>query len=48
MRITPRESNSPMVEVDADHVLGEVDQGGALLDGVLNIGRGAVASEWSA
>jgi len=33
------------VEVDADHVLGEVDQGGALLDGLLNIGRGAVASE---
>ncbi len=33
------------VEVDADHVLGEVDQGGALLDGVLNIGRGAVAAE---
>jgi alkylation response protein AidB-like acyl-CoA dehydrogenase len=33
------------VEVDADHVLGEVDQGGALLDGVLNIGRSAVASE---
>jgi len=33
------------VAVDADHVLGEVDQGGALLDGVLNIGRGAVASE---
>ena len=33
------------VEVDADHVLGEVDQGGALLEGVLNIGRGAVASE---
>jgi alkylation response protein AidB-like acyl-CoA dehydrogenase len=33
------------VEVDADHVLGEVDQGGALLDGVLNVGRGAVASE---
>ena len=33
------------VEVDADSVLGEVDQGGALLDGVLNIGRGAVASE---
>ena len=26
-------------------VLGEVDQGGALLEGVLNIGRGAVASE---
>jgi hypothetical protein len=33
------------VEVDADHVLGEVDQGFGLLDGVLNIGRGAVASE---
>jgi alkylation response protein AidB-like acyl-CoA dehydrogenase len=33
------------VEVDADHVLGEVDRGGALLDVVLNIGRGAVASE---
>ena len=33
------------VEVDADHVLGEVDQGGVLLDGVLDIGRGAVASE---
>jgi alkylation response protein AidB-like acyl-CoA dehydrogenase len=33
------------VEVDADGVLGEVDQGGALLEGVLNIGRGAVASE---
>jgi alkylation response protein AidB-like acyl-CoA dehydrogenase len=33
------------VEVDADHVLGEVDQGAALLEGVLNIGRGAVASE---
>ena len=33
------------VEVTADHVLGEVDQGFALLDGVLNIGRGAVASE---
>lgn len=33
------------VEVNADHVLGEVDQGGALLEGVLNIGRGAVASE---
>ena len=26
-------------------MLGEVDQGAALLDGVLNIGRGAVASE---
>ena len=33
------------VEVDADSVLGEVDQGYALLEGVLNIGRGAVASE---
>jgi hypothetical protein len=33
------------VEVNADHVLGEVDQGHALLEGVLNIGRGAVASE---
>jgi alkylation response protein AidB-like acyl-CoA dehydrogenase len=32
-------------EVNADSVLGEVDQGFALLDGVLNIGRGAVASE---
>jgi alkylation response protein AidB-like acyl-CoA dehydrogenase len=33
------------VEVNADHVLGEVDQGGALLEGVLNIGRAVVASE---
>ena len=33
------------VEVNADHVLGEVDQGFALLEGVLNIGRAAVASE---
>ncbi|MDB5565175.1 MAG: acyl-CoA dehydrogenase, partial [Tardiphaga sp.] len=33
------------VEVNADGVLGEVDQGGVLLEGVLNIGRGAVASE---
>jgi alkylation response protein AidB-like acyl-CoA dehydrogenase len=33
------------VEVDADGVLGEVDQGDRLLQGVLNIGRGAVASE---
>jgi alkylation response protein AidB-like acyl-CoA dehydrogenase len=33
------------VEVNADGVLGEVDRGGALLEGVLNIGRGAVASE---
>jgi alkylation response protein AidB-like acyl-CoA dehydrogenase len=32
-------------QVNADSVLGEVDQGGALLEGVLNIGRGAVASE---
>jgi len=32
-------------EINADGVLGEVDQGGALLEGVLNIGRGAVASE---
>jgi alkylation response protein AidB-like acyl-CoA dehydrogenase len=33
------------VEVDSDHVLGEIDQGQVLLEGVLNIGRGAVASE---
>ncbi|WP_342725936.1 acyl-CoA dehydrogenase [Bradyrhizobium sp. B097] len=33
------------VEVNADSVLGEVDQGGGLLEGVLNISRGAVASE---
>ena len=33
------------VDVNADGVLGEVDQGGALLEGILNIGRGAVASE---
>jgi alkylation response protein AidB-like acyl-CoA dehydrogenase len=33
------------VEVTADGVLGDVDQGGALLDSVLNIGRGAVAAE---
>jgi alkylation response protein AidB-like acyl-CoA dehydrogenase len=33
------------VEVNADGVLGEVDQGDRLLQGVLNIGRGAVASE---
>jgi alkylation response protein AidB-like acyl-CoA dehydrogenase len=33
------------VEVNADGVLGEVDQGGALLEGILSIGRGAVASE---
>jgi alkylation response protein AidB-like acyl-CoA dehydrogenase len=33
------------VDVTADSVLGEVDQGGDLLEGVLNVGRGAVASE---
>src|SRR5437868_8355869 len=33
------------VEVNADSVLGEVDQGVQLLEGVLNIGRAAVASE---
>ncbi|MEN3348026.1 MAG: hypothetical protein V7632_1661 [Bradyrhizobium sp.] len=33
------------VAVNADSVLGEVDQGFALLEDVLNIGRGAVASE---
>jgi alkylation response protein AidB-like acyl-CoA dehydrogenase len=33
------------VEVTADNVLGEVDQGHQLLEGVLNVGRGAVASE---
>src|SRR5436189_2115234 len=33
------------VEVNADGVLGEVDNGAGLLEGVLNIGRGAVASE---
>jgi alkylation response protein AidB-like acyl-CoA dehydrogenase len=33
------------VDVNADGVLGEVDQGYRLLEGVLNIGRGAVASE---
>ncbi|MGD9837892.1 MAG: acyl-CoA dehydrogenase family protein [Afipia sp.] len=32
-------------EVTADSVLGEVDQGGALLEGILNLGRAAVASE---
>src|SRR6201987_45189 len=37
--------NFDNVEVTADHVLGEVDGGFALLDGVLNIGPGAVASE---
>jgi alkylation response protein AidB-like acyl-CoA dehydrogenase len=33
------------VEVDADHVLGEIEGGYALLAGVLDLGRGAVASE---
>jgi alkylation response protein AidB-like acyl-CoA dehydrogenase len=33
------------VEVDADSVLGEVGQGYALCEGVLNIGRAAVAAE---
>jgi alkylation response protein AidB-like acyl-CoA dehydrogenase len=33
------------VEVTADGVLGEVDQGYPLLEGILNVGRGAVASE---
>jgi alkylation response protein AidB-like acyl-CoA dehydrogenase len=33
------------VAVDADHVLGEVDGGFALLAGVLDLGRGAIASE---
>jgi alkylation response protein AidB-like acyl-CoA dehydrogenase len=33
------------VEVNADSVLGEVDDGAGLLDNLLNIGRGAVASE---
>jgi|SRR5271165_4412648 len=37
--------NFDNVEVTADHVLGEIDGGFALLDGLLNIGRGAVASE---
>ena len=32
-------------EVTADSVLGEVDHGSAVLDGVLNIGRAVVASE---
>jgi alkylation response protein AidB-like acyl-CoA dehydrogenase len=33
------------VEVDADSVLGEVDQAASLLEGVLDIGRAAVAAE---
>ena len=45
MRTTRRASTFDNVEVNADSVLGEVDQGFALLEGVLNIGRGAVASE---
>jgi alkylation response protein AidB-like acyl-CoA dehydrogenase len=32
-------------EVDADGVLGEVDQGAGLLEGLLDLGRGAVAAE---
>jgi alkylation response protein AidB-like acyl-CoA dehydrogenase len=32
-------------DVTADSVLGEVDQGGRLLEGILDVGRGAVASE---
>lgn len=32
-------------DVTADSVLGEIDQGGALLEGILNVGRAAVASE---
>jgi alkylation response protein AidB-like acyl-CoA dehydrogenase len=33
------------VEVTADAVLGEVDQGGRVLEGVLNVGRAATAAE---
>lgn len=33
------------VDVTADSVLGEVDQGAVLLEGILNVGRAAVASE---
>jgi alkylation response protein AidB-like acyl-CoA dehydrogenase len=33
------------VVVDADAVLGEVDQGGRVLDGVLSVGRAAAAAE---
>ncbi|WP_284421510.1 MULTISPECIES: acyl-CoA dehydrogenase family protein [unclassified Bradyrhizobium] len=33
------------VEVTADHVLGDVDGGAGVLSGVLDLGRGAVASE---
>ena len=35
------------VAVDADAVLGEVDRGWSLLEGVLNVGRAAVAAELS-
>ncbi len=44
IRTMQRGSRSTNVEVTADSVLGDVDQGGALLDSVLNIGRGAVAA----
>jgi alkylation response protein AidB-like acyl-CoA dehydrogenase len=37
--------NFDNAEVNADGVLGEVDQGAQLLEAVLDIGRGAVASE---
>jgi len=37
--------NFSNVELTADNVLGEVDQGRSLLDGVLNAGRAVVASE---
>lgn len=33
------------VDVTSDGVLGEVDQGGALLEGILDVGRAAVAAE---
>jgi alkylation response protein AidB-like acyl-CoA dehydrogenase len=33
------------VQVDADAVLGEVDGGWPVLEGILNVGRGAVAAE---
>jgi alkylation response protein AidB-like acyl-CoA dehydrogenase len=33
------------VQVDADAVLGEVDQGWSVLNGILNVGRAAVAAE---
>jgi alkylation response protein AidB-like acyl-CoA dehydrogenase len=33
------------VEVDADAVIGEIDQGAHLLEGVLNAGRAAIAAE---